>query len=81
MDLVFLKEFESFVVNVTEGEEFNPVFFILKNFLFKLGNVLSPPIVGRPLQSKPNQHLGSLLGRALACVERNNAPWNEIFPP
>ena len=80
MDLVLLKKLKSFFVNIPECEEFNPMFFILKNFIFKLWYMLGPPVVGRPLQSKTNQHFGPIFGIALTCVERNDAPGNEFCP-
>jgi hypothetical protein len=80
MDLVFLKKFESFFVNVPEGEEFDPVFFVLEDFLLELGNVLGSPVVSGAFQPEPNQHLGPFFRRALACVERNDAPGHEVFP-
>ena len=78
-DLVFLKEFECFFVFAPEGEEFDPAFFVLEDFLLELGNVLGSPVVGRPFQSELNQHFGSFFGIALTCVERNDAPGHEFF--
>ena len=75
-----MKEFEGFFVNVPESEEFDPVFFVLKDFLFKLRNMLGSPVVGGPFQPEPNQHLGPLFRRTLACIKRNNAPRNEVCP-
>ena len=80
MDLVLLEELEGFFVSAPEGEEFDPVFLVLKDFLLELGNVLGSPVVGRPFQADLNQHLGPRFRRTLGCVERNDAPGHEVFP-
>ena len=77
---MFLKEHECFFVSAPEGEEFDPLFLVLKNFLLEFRNVLRPPVVSGSFQPEPNQHFGPIFGIALTCVERNDASGNEFCP-
>ena len=75
-----MKELECFFVHVPKSKELDSVLLVLNDFLLEIGNVLGPPVVSGAFQPEPNQHLGPFFGRALACVERNDAPGDEVFP-
>ena len=61
-----------------EGEIFDPVFPVLQDLLFELGNVPGPPVVGASSQSQVGEHGGPLRGASIGGVEGNDAPCDEI---
>ena len=75
---VFLKETKRLFVHAPKGGEFQPVLFVLQNFLLKLRHVFCAPIVGHALKPKPFEHRRPFRRPALLSVERHNAPSNEL---
>lgn len=73
-NVVFFEKAKGLRVGAPKGEKLDVVFFVLKNFLLKLGDMFSSPIVGNSFQAKFLKHLNPLGRSPVFCVERNNAP-------
>lgn len=78
MKIVFSEEPEGLLVLPPEGKVFNAVLLILQDFLFELGDMSGPPVVGTTLEAESGEHCGSLGGATFGGIERDDAPCHEI---
>lgn len=78
MQAVFAEKFECLFVRSPESEVLESLLLVLKDFVFKRGDMIVAPIVGDLGEAELLEHFGPFRGTTVFSVERHDTPGDEV---